>query len=78
MEYLTIIAGVIMILGAYLFFIGKVFETSIVYQIPNAIYLLNAYNHKDLLGFLFVLVGIILAVATIYKMHIGVLKKGIS
>ena len=75
---LLIIAGAFMILGAYLFYRGQVFLASIIYQIPNSIFLIIAFQNKDIFGGLTVFVGICLALATIYKMHTGSFVKNLK
>ncbi len=67
-----------MIVGAALFYKGKVFEASLVYQLPNAIYLYLGYKSQDWVSMIVVAIGVGLALLTIYKMHTGVFVKDLS
>ena len=71
-------AGFFMIFGAYLFYRGSVFYASLVYQIPNSIYAYVAIKNHDFLGFIIVVIGVSLALATIYKMHKGEFVKNLG
>jgi hypothetical protein len=74
---MTILAGCLMILAALLVFYGKIFQASIIYQLPNSIFLYLGITNKDYIGSLFVGIGILLGLMTIWKMHTGKLNKGL-
>ena len=74
---ITTFAGLVMILGSYMTFKGRIFEASLIYQVPNSIFMYLGIKNGDYLGATLVFIGVSFALATIYKMHTGVLKKGI-
>lgn len=67
-----------MILGSVLVVFGKIFEASIVYQIPNAIFLYLSINNQDYFGATTIAIGLSLGLTTIYLMQKGVLNKGLK
>jgi len=68
---LPILAGLIMICGASLVFLGKIYYAVIVYFFGNLIWMYIAYTFNDYQGMSFMIVGGILGLLTYKKIKQG-------
>lgn len=74
----AIIGGILLNIGAYLTYKGKVYEAVIVYLFADICWMIMAYERNDLLGSVFILVGTILGFLAYLKMKKGTMSKSLN
>ena len=72
------LGGIILVIGAYFVFKGKMFEASIVYFIADICWFTLAIQNNDYLGALLVTIGTLLSMGAFYKMHKGIFHKSLK
>jgi len=85
MEYLNIfinniitVGGILLIFGAILMFIGKIYYSSLMYVLADLCWSINSFIHGDIFGAITVNIGLILGIGSMYKMHIGLFTKDLK
>lgn len=78
----SIIGGLLLCIGAYLIFKGKVFKASIFYLFADTIWIylsyskyINSNSIYDLIGLILVITGSILGILAFLKMNKGKMRK---
>ena len=66
-----------MILGAFLTFNGKIYESVFAYLFADFIWILLSLKVGDIFGVITISIGVILGLGAFYKMHIGKFKRSI-
>lgn len=74
----AIIGGILLNIGAYLTYKGKVYEAVIVYLFADICWMIMAYERDDLLGSVFILVGTLLGFLAYLKMKKGTMSKSLN
>ena len=74
----AIIGGILLNIGAYLTYKGKVYEAVIVYLFADVCWMIMAYERDDLLGSVFILVGTLLGFLAYLKMKKGTMSKSLN
>ena len=72
---ISIIGGLLLILGAYFVFQGEVFKSVFVYFIADICWCLLAYDKGDYLGLVFITIGMLLGLGAYLKMNYGQMRK---
>lgn len=72
------IGGILLILGAYYTYKGKIFNAIGTYAIADFIWLFLAFTRQDYMGAFFIAVGTALGLAAFYKMNKGLFHKNIT
>ena len=75
---ISIIGGLLLILGAYFVFKGEIFKSVFVYFIADICWCLLAYNNKDYIGLLLITIGMLLGLGAFLKMNYGTMRKSLK
>lgn len=67
-----------MILGAFLTFKGKIYQSVFTYVIADIMWMILSFQTGDIFGVLTILIGVLLGLGAFYKMHVGKFEKGID
>lgn len=67
-----------MILGAFLTFKGKIYQSVFAYIIADIMWMFLSLQVGDIFGLITILIGVLLGLGAFYKMHIGKFEKGID
>jgi len=78
LDNIITIGGILLILGAFFMFFGKVYYSSWTYVLADLCWSTNSFLHGDILGMIMVNVGLLLGIGAMYKMHIGVFTKDLK
>ena len=74
----SIIAGILLILGAISFYNGKIYIGSIYYIVADIFWIMNAIRLNDWYGLILIIIGTMLGIGVFLKMHHGILNKTIT
>jgi len=74
----AIIGGILLNIGAYLTFEGKIYQAVIVYLFADICWIAMAYIRDDLLGTIFISIGVIFGLLAFYKMKSGQMSKNLT
>jgi len=74
----AIIGGILLNIGAYYTFKGKIFHSVITYLFADICWVIMAYQREDWLGLGFIVVGTSLGFFAFLKMNKGIMKKTIN
>ncbi len=74
----AIIGGILLNIGAYLTYKGKVYEAVIVYLFADICWIIMAYEHDDMLGVFFIVIGTLLGFLAFLKMRKGEMSKSLN
>ena len=74
----AIIGGILLNIGAYLTYKGKVYEAVIVYLFADICWMIMAYERGDTLGSIFIVVGTLLGFLAFLKMKKGAMSKSLN
>ncbi len=69
--------GIILVLGAWFVYKGEIFFATFIYLLADVMWIFNAYQINDYHGMFFILLGMLLALATTLKMHYGTMLKSL-
>ena len=72
------IGGVLLNLGAYLTFRGKIYEAVAVYLFADVCWIIMAYERDDFLGVASIIFGVTFGLLAFLKMRSGSMKKNIN
>ena len=78
MPSFAIIGGIMLNVGAYLTFRGRIFEAVWVYLIADLCWIAMAWQRGDALGVFFIAVGIFFGLLAFRKMHRGDMEKSLN
>jgi len=78
LEDIITIGGLFLIVGAIFMYYGKVYYSSWMYVFADLCWCINSFYRGDAFGAFTVVLGLLLGIGTMYKMHIGVFHKSIS
>jgi Ca2+-dependent lipid-binding protein len=74
----AILGGILLNIGAYLTYRGKIYQSVIVYLFADVCWIIMAYQNDDIVGFIFITVGTIFAYLAYLKMKHGEMKKTLN
>lgn len=75
---MSIVGGILLIIGAYYVFKGNIFKSSMFYIVADGVWLYNAFILEDYIGFILILIGTILGILAFLKMNSGYMSKKLS
>jgi xanthine/uracil permease len=73
-----VIGGLLLNIGAYLTFRGKIYEAVIIYLFADLCWIIMAYQRDDFLGVLSIIIGVTFGFLAFLKMHSGDMKKSLN
>lgn len=74
----AIIGGILLNVGAFLTFKGKIYQSVIVYLFADVCWVIMAYEKDDIWGVVSISVGVILGFLAFIKMQSGVMSKNLN
>ena len=72
------LGGIILIYGAFLTYKGQIFLSVGAYLSADACWIINAYYNSDLVGSVFISLGMIFGILATYKMKTGKMEKNLN
>jgi len=78
MPSFAIIGGIMLNIGAYLTFRGKIFEAVWAYLLADLCWIAMAWQRDDRWGVLFIAVGIVFGLLAFLRMHRGDMEKSLN
>lgn len=73
----AILGGILLIIGAYLTFEGKIYASVIVYLVADICWIVMAYEQADIWGVVSIGVGILFGILAFIKMYRGKMSKNL-
>lgn len=74
----AILGGILLNIGAFLTFRGKIYQAVIVYLFADLCWIVMAYERDDLLGVIMITIGVIFGVLAFLKMKSGTMSKTLN
>jgi hypothetical protein len=74
----AVIGGLLLNVGAYLTFKGKIYQSVMVYLLADLCWIIMAYERDDIWGVISIIVGVSFGVLAFYKMHTGAMNKNLN
>ena len=74
----AVIGGVLLNIGAYLTYKGKIYESVIAFLLADICWVIMAYEKDDYLGMFFIIVGVTFGVLAFLKMQTGKMRKNLN
>lgn len=74
---LHIVVGVVMTLGAWFTYQGKIFNAVLVYLVVDVCWIITAVYSFEIISFTFLLIGVTLTVLAAMRMRAGVLRRNL-
>lgn len=74
----AILGGLLLNIGAYLTYKGKIYQAVIVYLFADVCWIIMAYKNNDYIGFILITVGTIFAYLAYLKMKNGEMEKTLN
>ena len=74
----AVIGGILLNIGAYLTYKGKIYESVFVFLLADICWVAMAYIRSDYLGAFFITVGVIFGLLAFYKMQTGKMRKNLD
>lgn len=74
----AVIGGLLLNIGAFLTFRGKIYEAVVVYLFADICWVIMAYERDDFWGVLFIIVGVTFGVLAFLKMKNGDMNKSLN
>lgn len=74
----AVIGGLLLNIGAYLTFKGKIYEAVIMYLFADLAWIVMAYQKEDFFGVFFIFVGIVFGLFAFLKMKNGEMGKTLN
>lgn len=74
----AVIGGLLLNVGAYLTFKGKIYESVAIYLLADICWIIMAYERDDILGMVSIFVGVSFGLLAFLKMRNGKMSKSIS
>lgn len=74
----AILGGLLLNVGAYLTYKGKVYEAVIVYLFADVCWIIMAYQKQDMVGAFFIVTGTLFGVLAYLKMRHGYMNKSLN
>ncbi|MBU1659011.1 hypothetical protein KKG72_08180 [bacterium] len=74
----ALIGGILLNIGAYLTFRGKIYEAVIVYLFADICWIVMAYEREDFWGVVSIVIGVSFGVLAFIKMRNGQMNKSLN
>jgi hypothetical protein len=74
----AVIGGLLLNVGAYLTFRGKIYEAVIVYLFADLCWIVMAYERDDFLGVVSIVIGVTFGILAFMKMKSGKMNKNLN
>jgi hypothetical protein len=74
----AILGGILLNIGAYLTYRGKIYHSVIVYLFADICWIVMAYQKEDIIGAFFIIVGTLFGLLAYLKMREGVMRKSLN
>lgn len=74
----AILGGILLNIGAFLTFRGKIYEAVIVYLFADVCWIVMAYERDDVWGVVSIIVGVIFGFLAFLKMRRGEMQKSLQ
>ena len=74
----AILGGILLNIGAYLTYKGKIYQSVIVYIFADVCWIVMAYEKSDFIGAGFIIVGTIFGFLAYLKMKEGAMSKSLN
>jgi len=74
----AILGGILLNIGAYFTYKGKVYQAVIVYLFADICWMIMAYEREDILGTIFIIIGTALGFLAYLKMKNGTMNKSLN
>ena len=74
----AILGGLLLNIGAFLTYKGKIYESVIVYLFADVCWIIMAYISNDYIGAIFIIVGTTLGFLAFLKMRSGDMNKSLN
>ena len=74
----AILGGVLLNIGAYLTYRGKIYQSVIAYLFADLCWIVMAYEKQDIVGAVFIIVGTLFGFLAFLKMRDGEMRKSLS
>ncbi len=74
----AILGGILLNIGAFLTYKGKVYEAVIVYLFADLCWMFMAYERNDFIGAIFIIVGTTFGFLAFLKMRSGEMNKSLN
>lgn len=73
----AIAGGILLNIGAYLTFKGKIYEAVMVYLVADLCWIIMAWQRDDYIGVLLIIVGVVFGFLAFVKMKNGNMNKNL-
>jgi len=73
----AILGGILLNIGAYLTYKGKIYQSVIVYLFADICWIIMAFQKDDMIGMSFIIVGTIFGFLAYLKMKDGAMQKNL-
>jgi uncharacterized membrane protein YcaP (DUF421 family) len=74
----AILGGILLNIGAYLTYKGKIYQAVIVYLFADICWIVMAYEKNDMVGAVFIVIGTIFGFLAYLKMKDGEMRKSLN
>lgn len=74
----AVLGGILLNIGAFLTFKGKIYQSVIVYLFADLCWIIMAYERDDYWGVLSIIVGVTFGVLAFLKMRNGAMNKSLN
>lgn len=74
----AVLGGILLNIGAFLTFKGKIFQAVIVYLFADICWVIMAYERDDVWGIVSITIGVLFGLLAFYKMKIGEMRKTLN
>ena len=74
----AILGGILLNVGAYLTYKGKIYQSVILYLFADLCWIVMAYEKNDYIGAIFIGVGVIFGYLAFKKMQSGKMQKNLT
>jgi len=74
----AVLGGILLNIGAFLTFKGKIYQSVIVYLFADLCWIIMAYERDDYWGVLSIIVGVTFGILAFLKMRNGAMNKSLN
>jgi hypothetical protein len=74
----AVIGGLLLIVGAYLTYVGKIYQAVFIYLFADICWIIMAYEREDLWGVISISIGVVLGILAFIKMKNGEMNKSLN
>ena len=74
----AVVGGVLLNIGAFLTFKGRIFEAVVVYLFADLCWIIMAYERDDVWGTISIAIGVAFGLLAFYKMYTGKMNKSLN